>query len=522
MRRLLPVLLLALAGCTSAAFMAGTVPKTRVIDGVAPARFAPPAGAESAERALAQQRAEGYGLVPAPELTTYLNGVLAKLAARAPVTDLPARVYLTASPAQFGAKSTGDGSIFLCLGTLNDLGSEDEAAAVLAHELSHVARGHTAVDASRDVQSHAALWAGVALVVHAGVATRGGQAPSGALENQATALGAQALLLEFTQRVLLPSWSRGQEREADLLGVDLLAAAGYDPYAFETMLDLQIAAEAAAPDESALGTALGQTLGSVGAQYLQGGSGEDVRNAAIGGAARFLLEQLGRTHPDTRERRALVSKYLALHYPGGPRERATAAWTKAMTVPRTRITLRNYRNAELARKALDAQNLREATTLAKRSTEKYTGDHAYPAAVLASTMLGRDRASAIRVLRRAIAGPEPAWQPYQLKGHVEMLSGKPDEAARTLEEGYRRLGEPEQAIPYLLFAYEKAGRGDEARRLETSCMVSHPRLGLQGLCKSAPTLAMDAGGDAPAPSDERAAAQSRERARRKGAAALSW
>ncbi|MCW5893215.1 MAG: M48 family metalloprotease [bacterium] len=541
-------LLFGVAGCATAGLMAGRVPDTRIIEDVAPAAFSAPAGAESAERALAAQRAEGYGLVPVPELTAYLNGVLGKLAAASPVTGLPTRVYVTASPAQFGAKSTGDGTIFVCLGTLNDVANEDEAAAVLAHELSHVARGHTAVDASSDVQAHAALWASMALVVHAGVASGKGTGASGALEHQAAALGAQGLLLAFTQRVLLPSWSRAQEREADLLAVDLLAASGYDPYAFETVLDLQLAAEAAEPDTSALGAALGQTLGDVTARYLRGGSGDDVRNAAIDGATRFLLDQLGGSHPSTPERRELVSKYLARHYPGGARERATAAWGKAMKVPRTQITLRNYRNAERARQLLTEGKLADGKEVAARSAKQHTRDHAYPAAVLATAhQQTNDVASALGVLRRAIDGPEPAWEPYRLKGRFELEAGRPDQAARTLEEGYRRLGEPEQAIPYLLFAYQQAGRDDEARRLAAACMMSHPQRGLGGLCQPAAIPASGteapagvAGAAAAAAADPReaqreaarqqreaakaarAAARSEERARRKAAATLSW
>jgi len=46
---------------------------------------------------LDHARAEGLGVVPASPLDTYLGGVLAKLLAGSPVTQVPARVYVRAS-----------------------------------------------------------------------------------------------------------------------------------------------------------------------------------------------------------------------------------------------------------------------------------------------------------------------------------------------------------------------------------------------------------------------------------------
>lgn len=503
-----------LTGCTTSALLGGGVPSRRVVDDVAPGTFSAPAIAETPEHAADLQRAEGYGLVHAPELQRHLSQVLARLAAQSPVRGVPARVHVTANPGQYGAKSTPDGSIFLFLGTVQQAESEDEVAAVLAHELSHVVRGHAAVDLSKDVQAHGVLWSGVALAAHAWVAKERGTGSSGALRDQATAMTAQALLLQLTQRVLIPSWSRTQEREADLLGIDLVAAAGYDPHAFETMLDRMLAAEATAPPQETLAAQLGQTLGGTAGVYLRGGSTDAVTTTAVTGAAKVLIDRLSRDHPDTGERRTLVTAYLARHHPAPPPARAEASWTKVRTSGATKRILQGYTNAQKAEQALADGDHRAAEQLATQSTKRETAQHAYPTAVLASVQLGKHRHDgAVATLRRAISGPEPAWQSYRMLGHAQMMTQRPEDAVRTLEEGYRRLGEPQQAIPYLLLAYDRAGRSDDAKNLAARCAVQYPRLQLDGLCAPAKSLETATGETA-----ERTAETSRAQPARGGTA----
>ncbi len=86
--------------------------------------------------------------------------------------------------------------------------TEDQLAAVMAHEVGHAVARHSAERMTRQV--------GVQL----GVAVLGSQAPelAGLLANGAT-LG---LILPF---------NRSQESEADAIGLNLMARAGYDPRA---------------------------------------------------------------------------------------------------------------------------------------------------------------------------------------------------------------------------------------------------------------------------------------------------
>ena len=86
---------------------------------------------------LAIQRSSGYGLVAAPKLNAYVIRVLRRVVAASPIPDLDVQAFVRAESG-FGADSTADGSIYINIGLLQDIESEDELAAVLAHEFAHI------------------------------------------------------------------------------------------------------------------------------------------------------------------------------------------------------------------------------------------------------------------------------------------------------------------------------------------------------------------------------------------------
>jgi predicted Zn-dependent protease len=98
--------------------------------------------------------------------------------------------------------------------------TDDELAAVMGHEIAHALREHGRERASQ--QMAAGVGAGLAGVV-ADIFLPG----SGQLATQGAGLGTQL-------GVLLP-YSRTHETEADRMGVELAARAGYDPRAAITL-----------------------------------------------------------------------------------------------------------------------------------------------------------------------------------------------------------------------------------------------------------------------------------------------
>jgi predicted Zn-dependent protease len=102
------------------------------------------------------------------------------------------------------------GHVYVNSGLIETAGGEGELAGVLAHEISHVALRHGTAEASK------------ALIAELGLAVIGELI--GGKKGQAIQLGAYA-----GASLYLLKFSRGYERQADILGAQIMSRAGYDP-----------------------------------------------------------------------------------------------------------------------------------------------------------------------------------------------------------------------------------------------------------------------------------------------------
>ncbi|PUE50648.1 peptidase M48 [Limnohabitans sp. 2KL-1] len=108
------------------------------------------------------------------------------------------------------------------LGLIAVVGSHDELASVLAHELSHVTQRHIARGMSD--QAKMTPWVIGSMILGVLAASK---SPQGA---QALIVGGQAAAVQSQL-----SYSRDMEREADRVGYGILVDAGYDPKGFVGM-----------------------------------------------------------------------------------------------------------------------------------------------------------------------------------------------------------------------------------------------------------------------------------------------
>ena len=167
----------------------------------------------------AAEVARTIGLVDDPRLGTYVQEVGRRLAARSPRRDVT-YTFAVVDMAEPNAFALPGGEIFVSRGLLVLANSEDELTGVLGHEIGHVAARH----AARRVTRAAPL----ALVTALGAGITGLVSPAvGGL------LGSVG---ELANSALLAPYSRDQEREADRVGQEILAGAGYDPAALSTFL----------------------------------------------------------------------------------------------------------------------------------------------------------------------------------------------------------------------------------------------------------------------------------------------
>jgi predicted Zn-dependent protease len=177
---------------------------------------------QSTELALGAEQAKaiqaGMGLVAEGPLTAYVRAVGDRLAASSPRRDVPYAFHVvdTPEPNAFAIP----GHVYVTRGLLVLLNDEDELAGVLAHEVGHIAARHAVQRLSR------ALPAGILTGVVSGVT--GLASPIlGSLFEAGGSLATEALLAPY---------SRDQEREADRVGQEIAAHAGFDPAALARSL----------------------------------------------------------------------------------------------------------------------------------------------------------------------------------------------------------------------------------------------------------------------------------------------
>jgi predicted Zn-dependent protease len=173
---------------------------------------------EVGRMALQQMRDQG-AILEDPEVSDYIQQLGMRLASQAHDEGQNFTYNVLREPI-VNAFATFGGIICINSGLILVTDNESQLASVVAHETGHVVQRHMArsvVDMSRmSLASTAAMLAGILL---GAMARNGGQGIEGAMAlGQATA---------FQQQV---NYIRSHEIEADAVGIELLAGAGYDPY----------------------------------------------------------------------------------------------------------------------------------------------------------------------------------------------------------------------------------------------------------------------------------------------------
>jgi predicted Zn-dependent protease len=178
-------------------------------------------GAEEAKKVE-----EGMGILDVPKLTAYLDAVGQRLAEESPRRDVAYQFHVvdTADPNAFALPG---GYIYVTRGLLALANSEDELAGVVGHEIGHVAARHSVQKISK--QGPISMVFGIVSGITGLVSPLVGNIVGG--------------IGDVTQSLIFAPYSRGQETEADRVGQDMAARAGWDPAglpAFLTTLEREV------------------------------------------------------------------------------------------------------------------------------------------------------------------------------------------------------------------------------------------------------------------------------------------
>jgi Zn-dependent protease with chaperone function len=269
--------------------------------------------------------ARDFVFVDSQAIETYLRGICQRLLdAKGLKTEVP-RILVQSSDA-FNAFSDANHNLVISTGALRAMESEDELAALLGHELSHLILEHPQ---DKDIMKSLPLGVETMASIRDAAAELKGQKasyssdltkfdPEHLSDSQATSV----LWSDF----IAPSWNRKQEREADENGFELMRAAGYDPSAFGQLFAKLQAAEAKRTERmKVLKKALVVRLREAGANTSLGTSGgrpetvalaRDVKTAVTDDASEKFVDGLSvfnRSYDAPDERQAALATYAREH-----------------------------------------------------------------------------------------------------------------------------------------------------------------------------------------------------------------
>ena len=155
-------------------------------------------------------------------VSQYVRQLGERLAQRAPGYRWPFNFHVV-NVADINAFALPGGSIFVNLGTVQAAETEAQLAGVMAHEISHVVQRHATCNITKERTP--SLLAGIGQLA-AGILLPGA---AGAVVQQGIGLGTG---LSFLRN------SRESERQADLMGTDILYDTGYDPRAMPQFFEV--------------------------------------------------------------------------------------------------------------------------------------------------------------------------------------------------------------------------------------------------------------------------------------------
>ena len=188
-------------------------------------KYTPKQDVELGRKGAAEVRKQ-YPIIEDRSITRYLTELGDRLVAAAPA-NLKESVYeYSFTPVnlkEINAFALPGGPMFVHRGMFAAAASEAEVGGVMAHELSHVLLRHGTANASKAQNPWLQLGQIAGIV---GGAVVGGAAGSAIMQGTQFGLG-----------TVLMKYSREYEKQADLLGAQIMARAGYDPRALARMFE---------------------------------------------------------------------------------------------------------------------------------------------------------------------------------------------------------------------------------------------------------------------------------------------
>jgi len=438
-------------------------------------------GGDGRESQLNARVEQGLGVVNAPDLSAYLNGIMGRLAAASPFPKC--RVIVRVTPhATVQAVALADGGVLIAIGFLRNLKNEDEVAALLAHELSHILMRHHASDAFVDAQDKVLKGMDAANIAGGALLRRYDPSLQRKVES-VTAAGDAAY--GVSESMIAPAWTRDQEDEADFLGTDLLVAAGYNPRAMAAILQVVAAHEAnhaavEAEREALTKPTVQQALSDAAnkTNLSDGWSILDSVTKVVTATADSVTDATKQSHRPAEERKKAVNDYIRqFHKKHRRRAYKEEPWAKLRATGSSGETFDRYRKASEARRlANTGGDPKQALSLAEAGIKGRFSDQSYFRLAFAEVRLQQgDRKKAERNLELAMNLTDPPWHIFRAQVDMQSNAGDKAGAAATIERADALFGQPLGIAPYAIRIHQSAGNTDKVLAYVKRCDDSGKR-----------------------------------------------
>jgi len=436
-------------------------------------------------RTLPASEIRQQNLVQIPELQAYLQGVVDRLAKGWPGESPKLQVRIIDSYA-FGPSADPFGNIFVPLGMLDNVQSEDEIAAMLGHEMSHVLLRHHDRLAALQEQKEMMTSVASTVIIAATAADTGVDRSSGKLKLiSKDPLGTQktigntvlytALANSFSDNVWSTAWGRSQEDQADLLGTDLMIRAGYAPRA--ASVSLQRLSDFQGKQEPLLSGFLKARQSAMQDSLQQFDLNRFSRelntllDQGLGTAISATGQYFTRSHMSPTDRDEELRKYLQREYRQQTRARVDRrSWPKVRDSAPVRASLQGYKDAYAATAALEQKQPDQAQAFITRALASPVGNQPGVRRAAFNVHLDRgDSRAALADLESindwSLAGPSI----YDLMISYHLKRNDPQAALGMIDKAERNLGSEELFITEKLLANRQLQADDQARYLLRKC-----------------------------------------------------
>lgn len=331
------------------------------------------------------------GLVRLNQLQSHLDRTLDEVKHAAGYPQFEGKVFVLSEPNALHAQASREGNIFISLGFLRNIKTQEELSNLIAHEFAHIALQHHKSDAFGNMNAKvvAAMNAMTKLSVLAASYTDQSDASSAQLVKKgADAIEKARFVQELVSKVVSPSWGRQQELEADQLAADISVRLNHDySKAYLWMARLS--------KLHGTGNFENIQVNRVNARYVEQMTrnhelaendnkkiGERIEGMVYSLAYTGMISAIdyfAKTHSDPKHRIRLVKEYYGNFYPDAfPDQAPGDAWAKVLSSPELVNTVEAYLLADRAvEEASDPTTRKHALNTMRQAERLRSKGHVY-------------------------------------------------------------------------------------------------------------------------------------------------